>query len=79
MYKLLVDLGEGNTKQCVAGIKNFYQKEQLLGKIVVTVVNLQPKSVAGVASTCMLLAAYNEKDLSLLSLDRELPLGTKIG
>jgi tRNA-binding protein len=79
MYKLLVDFGEGSTKQCVAGIKNFYQKEQLLGKLIVAVVNLQPKSVAGVASECMLLAAYDEKELSLLSLDRELPPGTKIG
>jgi len=79
MYKLLIDFGDGSTKQCVAGIKNFYQKEELLGKLIVAVVNLQPKSVAGVASECMLLAAYDEKELSLLSLDRELPPGTKIG
>ncbi|MDA4124378.1 MAG: tRNA-binding protein [Thaumarchaeota archaeon] len=79
MYKLTVDFGEGTTKQCVAGIKNFYQKEQLMGKVVVAVVNLLPKSVAGVASECMLLAAYNETELSLLSLDRVLPLGTRIG
>ena len=37
-------------KQCVAGIKDGYSKEDLLGKTVAAVVNLQPKSVAGVVS-----------------------------
>ncbi len=79
MYKLVVEFGNGSTKQCVAGIKNFYQKDQLVGKLIVAAVNLQPKSVAGVVSECMLLAAYDEKDLSLLSLDKELLPGTKVG
>ncbi len=79
MYRLAVDFGNGNTKQCVAGIKNHYAKEALVGKLVVAVVNLQPKSVAGVISECMLLAAYDESNLSLLCPDKELPLGTKVG
>ena len=79
MYRLTIDFGDGMTKQCVAGIKQFYTKEQLLGKRVVAVVNLQPKSVAGVVSECMMLAAFNDEVVSLLSPDRELPLGTKVG
>lgn len=79
MYKLIIDFGDGNTKQCVAGIKNFYPKEQLVGKLIVAAVNLQPKSVAGVASECMLLAAYNEQELALLTPDKELAVGTKVG
>ncbi len=79
MYKIVVDFGDGTTKQCVAGIKSFYPKEQLVGKLVVAVVNLQPKSVAGVVSECMLLAAFNDKELSLLSPDKELSPGTKVG
>ncbi|HYB45538.1 MAG TPA: tRNA-binding protein [Nitrososphaerales archaeon] len=79
MYRLAIDFGDGTTKQCVAGIKQFYTKEQLLGKRVVAVVNLQPKSVAGVVSECMMLAAFNEEVVSLLSPDRDLPLGTKVG
>ena len=79
MYRLMIDFGDGSTKQCVAGIKNFYPKGRLVGKLVVAVVNLQPKSVAGVISECMLLAAYNENELSLLSPDKELPLGVKVG
>ena len=77
MYKLTVDLG-GVTKQCVAGIKKFYSPDELLGKLVVAVVNLQPKSVAGVVSECMLLAAYNEDQLAVLKPDRDLSPGTKV-
>ena len=79
MYKLTVDFGEGGAKQCVAGIKNFYGKEQLVGKLVVAVVNLEPKSVAGVLSECMLLASYDDVQLSLLAPDKEIGLGVKVG
>jgi export-related chaperone CsaA len=79
MYKLVIDLGDGVTKQCVGGIKQFYTKEELLGRRVVAVVNLQPKSVAGVISECMMLAAFNDEVVSLLAPDRDLPLGTKVG
>ena len=78
MYKLTVDVGDGVTKLCVAGIKNFYSPEELLGKLVVAVVNLQPKSVAGVMSECMLLAAFDEDKLAVLRPDRELSPGTKV-
>lgn len=79
MYRLTVEFGDGVSKQCVAGIKDRYTKEELLGKIVVAVVNLEPKSVAGVASECMLLAAYNESELSLLTPERSVSVGTKVG
>jgi tRNA-binding protein len=79
MYKLTIDFGDGLVKQCAAGIKDRYTKEDLLGKVVVAVVNLQPKSVAGVISECMLLAAYNDSELSLLSPDRPVSLGIKVG
>ncbi|MDE1852196.1 MAG: tRNA-binding protein [Thaumarchaeota archaeon] len=79
MYKLTVEFGDGISRQCVAGIKDRYTMEDLTGKVVVAVVNLEPKSVAGVMSECMLLAAFNESELSLLSPDRPISLGTKVG
>ena len=79
MYKLSVEFGEGIRKQCVAGIKDRYTKEELMDKFVVAVVNLEPKSVAGVASECMLLAAFNEDELSLLAPERRVSVGTKVG
>lgn len=77
IYKLVVDFG-GVSRQCAAGIKDRYSKEDLLGKVVVAVVNLAPKSVAGVTSECMLLAAFNETELALVSPDREVSLGSKV-
>ena len=79
IYKLVVDFGGGVTKQCAAGIKDRYTKEALLGKVVVAVVNLEPKPVAGVTSECMLLAAYDDNELSLLSPDRDVSLGIRVG
>lgn len=79
MYRLTLDFGDGITKQCVGGIKPFYSPEQLKGRQVVAVTNLQPKIVAGVVSECMMLAAFNESDVSLLKPDKEMPLGTKVG
>ncbi|HUI22915.1 MAG TPA: tRNA-binding protein [Nitrososphaerales archaeon] len=79
MYKLKIDVGDGSPRQCVAGIKGSYSKEQLIGKTVVAVLNLQPKSVVGVISECMLLAAFDDGGASLLSPDKDLPVGTKVG
>ena len=78
IYKLTIDFGEGQTKQCAAGIKDRYTKEELMGKTVVAVVNLEPKSVAGVVSECMLLTAFNDSELSLLAPDRGVTLGTRV-
>ena len=79
IYRLTIDFGEGLTKQCAAGIKDRYTKEELAGKVVIAVVNLEPKSVAGVVSECMLLTAYSDSELSLLAPDRGVKLGTKVG
>ena len=79
IYKLTIDFGNGLIKQCAAGIKDHYTKDQLTGRVVVAVVNLEPKSVAGVISECMLLTAYNESELSLLAPDKEVTLGIKVG
>jgi len=79
MYRLKIDVGDGTPRQCVAGIKGSYSKEQLRGKTVVAIVNLPPKSVVGVLSECMLLAAFDDGGASLLSPDKDLPVGTKVG
>ena len=78
IYKLKIDFGPLGVKQCAAGIKPYYSKEQLLGKQVAAVVNLEPKSIAGVTSECMMLASFDETDLALLRPDKEMPPGTKV-
>lgn len=78
LYKFTIDFGVLGVKQCAGGIKAFYTKEQLIGKQVVAILNLEPKPIAGVLSECMMLASFTETDLSLLRPDKEMPLGTKV-
>ena len=78
IYNLRIDFGPLGMKQCAGGIKPYYSKEQLLGRQVVAIINLEPKSVAGVISECMMLASFTETDLALLRPDKDMPPGTKV-
>jgi methionyl-tRNA synthetase len=78
LYKLTIDLGEIRT--LVAGIKKHYTKEELIGKKIVIVANLEPRALKGVTSQGMLLAASTEdkSSLTLLTVDRSIPNGSKV-
>ncbi len=78
LYKFTIDFGAFGVKQCVGGIKAYYAKEQLVGTLVVAVLNLEPKPIAGLVSECMMLASFTETDLSLLGPDKDMPAGTKV-
>ncbi len=77
LYVLKIDLGD-TTKQIVAGIKNSYTKEALVGRQIVVVDNLDPAILRGVESQGMLLAASDENGISVVSPDRELKLGSVV-
>jgi len=72
---LTLDLGD-RQKQVVAGIKNFYSKEELVGKLVVVVDNLDPVVLRGVESQGMILAGSDENTLAVVSPDKNLKLGS---
>ena len=78
LYKLTIDVGEERT--IVAGIKQHYTKEELVGKKIAVVANLEPRKPRGVISHGMLLAASNEDNTSivLLTLDKDIPNGSRI-
>ena len=78
IWKLTIDVGSEH-KQIVAGVKSFYSKEELLGKSIVVVNNLQPAVIRGVESKGMLLAAKDDTRLTLLVLDKEVPAGSLVG
>ena len=78
LWKLLIDVGD-EKKEIVAGIKQYYSRETLVGKTVVVVNNLAPSVIRGVESRGMLLAAKSGSELSLLTLDKDLPAGCLIG
>jgi len=75
LYVLVIDLGD-KTKQIVAGIKGSYKQEDLLGKQVVVVDNLEPALLRGVESQGMLLAASDEQGICIVSPEREVKLGS---
>lgn len=77
LYLLNVDIGE-KTVQVVAGIKPFYSSEDLLGKQVVVLTNLEPKSIRGVTSEGMILTAQGKNDVSLIVPDKNIDSGSKI-
>ncbi len=74
---LQLKLGE-DTRQVVSGIAKYYQPEDLLGKKVVMVYNLQPVKLRGVDSYGMILAAQKGKKLTLVSTLEDLASGAKI-
>ena len=76
LLRLSVDLGDG-TRDCVAGIKGSYTAEELVGRAIVVVANLEPRTIRGLRSECMLLAAEGE-ELSLLVPDRPVKPGTPV-
>src|SRR5215813_12185675 len=57
IWKLQVDDGSGTPRQILAGIRKYYTPEQLVGKTIVIVANLEPKDIRGEQSRGMLLAA----------------------
>jgi methionine--tRNA ligase beta chain len=75
LYVLVVDVGD-KTKQVVAGIRNFYQKEELVGKQVVLVDNLEPAMLRGVESQGMILAGSDENGLAIISPGKQLKNGS---
>ena len=77
LFILKIDTGE-KQKQIVAGIRNFYKKEDLLGKQIVVVDNLEPVTIRGVSSEGMLLAAQSEDTISILVPDKSIKTGAKV-
>nr|NIR05993.1 methionine--tRNA ligase [Candidatus Aminicenantes bacterium] len=77
LIKLQVDTGE--IRQIVAGLGKTYSPDDLAGKKIVVVTNLQPAKLMGVESQGMLLAATDRKGiLSILIPDKEIKEGAKI-
>jgi methionyl-tRNA synthetase len=78
LLKLQVDLGEGRNRQILAGIKEFYTAESLVGTQACVVANLKPAKLMGMMSEGMLLAARDENGLNLLRPEAPKTAGTKV-
>lgn len=78
LLKLVVDAGEDEPRQVVAGIAESFSPRELIGETVVLVANLEPATIRGVQSQGMILAAGGDKPLALIIPDREVEPGEKV-
>lgn len=74
---LKIDLG-GEERHLVAGIKTHYTPEELVGKQIVIVANLQPARLRGVESQGMLLAASDGERVILLTPEKPVSPGSQV-
>lgn len=79
LYKLKIDLGT-ETRTLVAGLKQNYTKDSLIGKRIIVFTNLEPRKIKGIKSQGMLLAVSNEdhSEIKLLQPDGAIELGNKV-
>lgn len=78
-YQLVVDFGEHGTRISSAQITQRYQKEDLVGRQVIAVVNFPPKQIANFFSECLVLGVVGEnKEVTLLQPERPVPNGQRV-
>ncbi|KKU91801.1 MAG: Methionine-tRNA ligase [Candidatus Jorgensenbacteria bacterium GW2011_GWA1_48_11] len=84
LLKLQLDLGDPATgsglgqKQIVSGIAGSYAPDDLIGREIIVIANLEPRVLRGVESQGMLLAASDNGQIILLQPDREAAPGSKV-
>ncbi|MEM4650638.1 MAG: methionine--tRNA ligase subunit beta [Pyrobaculum sp.] len=77
LIKLVVDLG-AEKRQIIAGLAEYYNPEDLVGKYVVVVANLQPKKMMGLESQGMLLATCDKPVLLTIEKGGDEHVGERI-
>src|SRR5690606_36922803 len=78
-YKLTIDFGEIGIRKTSAQITVLYNPEELIGRQVIAVVNFPPEQIANNQSECLILRAVDGKEVNLLSTERIVKNGVKIG
>src|SRR3984885_12050002 len=79
-WKLTIDFGHLGIKKSSAQITDLYEKQELIGKQVMAVVNFPPKQIANFFSECLVLGVYTDKkEVVLIGPDRKVENGWKLG
>lgn len=82
LLKFTLDDGTGTDRVILSGIHKYYEPEELVGKTLIAIVNLPPRSMMGLDSCGMLISAVHEEDgeekLHLLMVDNHIPAGAKL-
>jgi len=79
LYRLKIDLGT-ETRTLVAGLKEYYTKEELEGKRCIVFCNLEPKKLKGIESKGMILAAVNDdhSEVKLIQPAGDIEIGSRV-
>jgi tRNA-binding protein len=79
-YQLIIDFGDLGLKKSSAQVTDLYEKQGLIGRQVIAVVNFPPKQIANFFSECLVLGVYTDKkEVVLLGPERKVDNGWKIG
>ena len=82
LLQFTLDDGTGQERTILSGIHAFYEPEDLIGKTLVAIVNLPPRSMMGIDSCGMIISAKHEEEgeekLHVLMLDPHIPAGAKL-
>lgn len=82
LLQFTLDDGTGKDRIILSGIHAYYEPEELIGKTLIAITNLPPKSMMGIESCGMLLSAVHkengEEKLHLLMVDDHIPAGAKL-
>lgn len=79
-YKLEIDFGkEIGIKKSSAQITNIYKIEELIGKQVLAVINFPPRQIADFMSEVLVLGTYSKDGVVLITPERKVENGDKLG
>jgi methionyl-tRNA synthetase len=78
LYLAHIDLGDMGKRVIVAGLKNHYSAEELIGKKIVVVTNLEPATIRGIKSNAMLLAASDSNGVVSLLQPEDAEIGENV-
>ncbi|WP_306792731.1 lysine--tRNA ligase [Collinsella ureilytica] len=82
LLRFTLDDGSGNNRTILSGIRAFYAPEELVGKTLVAITNLPPRSMMGIDSCGMIISVIHEVEgeerLNVLMVDDRIPAGAKL-
>lgn len=78
-YKIIVDFGESGTRKTSAQITKLYIPGEIIGKQVIAVVNFPTKQIANIKSECLILGAVDGDGVTLLTTDKSVRNGLRVG
>lgn len=79
-YKLIIDFGPYGTRRSSAAVRQWYEKDDLVGRLVVCVTNFPPRRIAAFESEVLTLGAIDaDGRVVLLTPDADAGLGSRIG